>query len=134
MANKPEFLKIYKTPEETLNAWSKQLNHILSNLINTGYVKVILTANDIQAVPDIRTINGKQLNADINLNSSDIGAVPETRTINGKQLNANITLTADDLGAGITQNITIPDIDGTNYHHLNITNGIVTAYSKNTTP
>lgn len=37
-------------------------------------------------------------------------------------------------GNGITQNVTVPDIDGTNYHHFTFTNGILTAYAKNTTP
>ena len=117
MATKPEFLKIYKTPEETLAVWAKQMNHILSNLINTGYVNIALTANDINAVPDTRKVNGKQLNADITLSYSDVGAA-----------SANI------LSSGITQNITIPDKDNTNYHHFTFTTGILTAYVKNTTP
>ena len=35
---------------------------------------------------------------------------------------------------GLTQTITIPDTDGTSYHHLDFTCGILTGYEKNTTP
>lgn len=35
---------------------------------------------DANAVPNTRTVNGKQLNADITLSASDVGALPDTTT------------------------------------------------------
>ena len=71
------------------------------------------TAADVGAVPTGRTVNGKALSANIELNAGDVGArpaswtptaddvgaVPTARKINNKQLNADITLTASDVNA-----------------------------------
>lgn len=71
------------------------------------------TAADVGAVPTGRTVNGKALSANIELNAGDVGArpaswtptadnvgaVPIARKINNKQLNADITLTASDVNA-----------------------------------
>lgn len=135
MAQQENF-RVYPSTDETLRVWARILNHIVSNLNNNAYVTIELTAGEISAVPDTRTVNGKQLNVDITLNSSDTGSVPTTRTVNGKALSSDISLTASDvgLGSGITQSITIPDVDGVNYHHLTFTAGVVTAYLKDTNP
>lgn len=37
-------------------------------------------------------------------------------------------------GNGMTQNVTVADNDGTNYHHFTFTNGILTSYVKDTNP
>lgn len=72
-----------------------------------------LTPDDVGAVPVTRTINGKELNADIALNAEDVGArsntwlpstsdinaVSNTTTVNGHPLNENVSLDAEDVGA-----------------------------------
>ena len=64
-------------------------------------------------VPTSRTVNGKALSADIELDAedvgarpdnwtpsaADVGAVPTSRTVNGKALSNNINLSASDVGA-----------------------------------
>lgn len=81
-----------------------------------------------QYVPTTRTVNNKQLNANISLSYLDVGAapdshthndyVPTTRTINNKQLNANITLSNTDVGAAAkngsaTEDFAAKDINAT---------------------
>lgn len=72
-------------------------------------------------VPTSRTVNNKELSANITLGASDVGArpsnwtptaadvgaVPTNRTVNGKALSANITLNASDVGAA-----TEADVEG----------------------
>jgi len=45
----------------------------------------------------VQSVNSKT--GTVTLSASDVGAVPNTRTVNGKALSANITLTASDVGA-----------------------------------
>lgn len=60
---------------------------------------ITLSASDVSAVPTTRTINSKALSSNITLSASDVSAVPTTRTVNGKALSSNITLSASDVGA-----------------------------------
>ena len=68
---------------------------------------------DMDYVPTSRTVNGKALSTDIELDAddvgarpdnwtpsaADVGAVPTGRTVNGKALSQNINLSASDVGA-----------------------------------
>jgi len=54
--------------------------------------------------------NGDVMPKDGDYNAYMVGAVPDTRTINGKQLNQNITLTKDDIEG--LDSITTPDLSG----------------------
>lgn len=58
-----------------------------------------LTAVDVGAVPDSRTVNGKPLTGDITLGAADVSAVPASRKVNGKALTEDINLTAEDVSA-----------------------------------
>lgn len=64
---------------------------IESMVVNATYESGILT---------LTLQNGNTLDVDISAIIS--GLVPDTRTVNGKQLNANVTLTQDDVGDGTT--------------------------------
>ncbi len=63
-----------------------------SNIVN-------VTPENIEAVPIVRTVNGKSLSNDITITAADIEAVPKTRTINQKALSNDILLSATDVGA-----------------------------------
>lgn len=76
-----------------------------SGKVDPAYLPPIpSSAADVGAVPDTRTVNGKQLNANITLTASDVGAadpstlVAKTTTVNGHPLSANVTVTQADLG------------------------------------
>jgi len=60
---------------------------------------IVLTPEDSNSVPKTRTINGKSLETDVVLVPSDLDAVPETRKVNGKELSSDIELVPDDVGA-----------------------------------
>lgn len=64
-----------------------------------AWIRQVITATAIGAVPQTRKINNKALSVDITLNASDVSAVPTTRTVNNKALSADITLNASDVGA-----------------------------------
>lgn len=68
------------------------------------------TATQIGAVPKGRTINGKTLESDIEINASDVGALSDETTINGKLLKGNISLTAEDVGA-LSKDADIPSLE-----------------------
>lgn len=58
-----------------------------------------VTPAQIGAVPTTRTVNGKALDADIELSASDIGAVSKNCTINGISLEGRVELSAGSVGA-----------------------------------
>jgi hypothetical protein len=68
------------------------------------------TATQIGAVPKWRTINGKTLESDIEIDASDVGALSDETTINGKLLKGNISLTAEDVGA-LSKDADIPSLE-----------------------
>ena len=64
----------------------------------TAAQKPAYTASEVGAVPVTRTVNGKELSADITLAPADIGAVANTISVNGKLLTSDVTLGAADIG------------------------------------
>lgn len=70
--------------------------------VNSKTGAVVLTADNVGAVPTTRKVNGKPLSSDVALTADNVGAVPTTRTVNGKELSEDVTLTAADVGAPTT--------------------------------
>ena len=68
------------------------------------------TAAEVGAVPKGRTVNGKSLENDIEIDASDVGALSDETTINGKLLKGNINLTAEDVGA-LSKDAEIPSLE-----------------------
>lgn len=64
-----------------------------------GADELVLTATDVGAVPNTRTVNGQSLSNDITLSAADVSAVPTTRKVNNKALSSNISLDASDVEA-----------------------------------
>lgn len=58
----------------------------IPNWVIENNEKPIYTANEVGAVPTSRTINGKILSSNINLNASDVGASSATNLENGSQI------------------------------------------------
>ncbi|MGL5012789.1 MAG: pyocin knob domain-containing protein [Bacteroidales bacterium] len=58
---------------------------------------VVLSAEDVKAVPVTRTVNGKALSGNIDITATDTSSVPITRKINNKVLNADLNLTPEDI-------------------------------------
>ena len=79
---------------------------------------VILSADDVKAVPVTRTVNGKALSANISITAGDTNAVPVTRRINNKVLDSDVVLTHADVNAvpidgsrAMTNNLQTPSIN-----------------------
>lgn len=65
--------------------------------------------------------------------TADIGAVPTTRTVNGKQLNANISLTAADVNAASKAtyvSVTLPNTGWNNNQRVLTVNGVLADATK----
>lgn len=65
--------------------------------------------------------------------AADIGAVPTTRTVNGKQLNADITLTASDVNAASKAtyvSVTLPNTGWSNNQRTLTVNGVLADATK----
>lgn len=80
------------------------------------------TAADVGARPDTWTPT-----------AADIGAVPTTRTVNGKQLNANISLTAADVNAASKAtyvSVTLPNTGWSNNQRTLTVNGVLADATK----
>ncbi len=67
-----------------------------------AYIKGLITAADIGAVPSVRKVNGKALSSDITLDASDVGAAEAVQV-------GSITLSASWTGAAspYTQTVTV---------------------------
>jgi hypothetical protein len=221
------YLRVYSTPEKTLEEWAKVLNHILSNMDNSSYITIDpntvkasmidfgvgtdeVDAGDIPNAPSGNISSTTVQNAINELDSEkeavsnkdttttlgssdtkypsqkavktyvDTGLSGKENTLTKGNLSAGSTKvsvsggtnavigsgasidvsesnlthnnigskqggTTDEyyhitsaqntaLGSGVTQSITIPDIDTINYHHFTFTCGILTGYVKNSTP
>lgn len=60
---------------------------------------VVITPEDIGAVPTARTVNGQSLDEDVDITLASLGGVPDTRTVNTKPLSSDIVLDSSDVGA-----------------------------------
>ena len=165
-----EFLKLlndFRTnPSNTLVEWQRQLNHILSNLTEQGYITLPFSytpenvANkDISGTlgtsdtkyPSQKAVktyvdnglSGKQntlgYTAEDVANKSTNTALGTSDTLYSSQKAVKSYVdtglaTKQDTFTGLTQTITIPDHNGTEYHHLTFSNGVLTAYLKDTNP
>jgi len=63
------------------NYLMRQVNAAQSTLNLVGEAIAGLTAADVAAVPNTRTINGKALSADVTLTASDVGALSNTEAV-----------------------------------------------------
>lgn len=159
---KQEFLKLlndFRTnPANTLLEWHRQLNHILSNLTTQGYISLPFSytpenaANkDISATlgtSDVKYPSQKAVKSYVDTGLSakeDVTNKDTTITLgtsDTKYSSQKAVKSYVDTGlsgkqdtfTGLSQTITIPDINGTNYHHLTFSNGVLTAYVNDTNP
>lgn len=67
--------------------------------INGKMGDVVLDYDDVNAVSDLCTVNGKLLSSNAVLTFSDVNAVSDVCTVNGKLLSSNAVLTASDVSA-----------------------------------
>lgn len=108
-----------------VNAYTKEeVNQIIAGETTIGVTSingemgdVVLDYDDVNAVSDLCTINGKLLSSNAVLTFSDVNAVSDACTVNGKLLSSNAVLTASDVsalpisGGTLTGLLTVPDIN-----------------------
>lgn len=84
----------------TLNLKNAAGTIVSTDTIDFPIESMVVNATYASGTLTLTLQNGTTLDVDISAIIS--GLVPDTRTINGKQLNANVTLTQDDVGDGTT--------------------------------
>lgn len=90
-----------------VNAYTKEeVNQIIAGETTIGVTSingemgdVVLDYDDVNAVSDLCTINGKLLSSNAVLTFSDVNAASDACTVNGKLLSSNPVLTASDVSA-----------------------------------
>lgn len=119
--NTNEYVYPVTRAEAVYDAQGNNVSTLLNNL------SLVITPDDIGAVPNSRTVNGKILNSDISLAASDVGAptVAEMDTAIGQSLttfmNRTTAVNADNTnyttimarGSSLNSTDTTPTVNGT---------------------
>ena len=89
-----------KNYKMTLNLKNAEGTVVSTQTIDFPIESMVVNATYASGTLTLTLQNGETLDVDISAIIS--GLVPDTRTVNGKQLNANVTLTQDDVSDGTT--------------------------------